>query len=50
MSFDKGKDKSFPEYEKLLKDCAGIQLRSSQREVDEWRQKTGEAINRLTSE
>ena len=42
--------KKFPEYEQLLKDCAGIMKRSRQSEVDEWRLKTGTAIDRLTRE
>ena len=46
----KAAGKSFPEYEKLLQDCPGIQKRSNQNEVDEGRLKTGEAIDRLTRE
>ena len=46
----KAAGKSFPEYEKLLQDCAGIKKRSRQAEVDDWRLKAGEAIDRLTRE
>ncbi|MBQ9337115.1 MAG: hypothetical protein IJS14_07465 [Lentisphaeria bacterium] len=42
--------KKFPEYEQLIKDCAGIMKRSRQSEVDAWRLKAGEAIDRLTRE
>ena len=42
--------KSFPEYEKLLADREGILKRSNQAEVDDWRLKTGLAIDRLTRE
>ena len=46
----KAAGKSFPEYEKLLQDCAEILKRSRQTEVDDWRLKAGEAIDRLTRE
>ena len=46
----KAKDKSFPEYEKLLQDRENIISRSEQTEVDDWRLKTGQAIDRLTRE
>ena len=46
----KAAGKSFPEYEKLLQDCAGIKKRSRQAEVDDWRLKAGGAIDRLTRE
>ena len=42
--------KSFPEYEKLLADREGILERSNQAEVDDWRLKAGQAIDRLTRE